>query len=110
MYFNMNKKMINFKPVVLFLKIISLFTVQRSFGNIIYDYVQNYNALKIEQLRKYEKLKIEIMKAELDVTFLKNCQTSNVTPKLIYQMLVHTICSSSRRDCYEMQLIKETKS
>ena len=29
--------------------------------------------------------------------------------QLIYQMLVHTIYSSSRRDCYEVQLIKETK-
>ena len=44
--------MINFKPVVLFLKIISLFNVQRNFGNIIYNYVQKYNTLKIEQLRK----------------------------------------------------------
>ena len=65
--------MVNFKRVVLFLKIISLFIVQRNFGNIIYDYVQKYNTLKIEQLRKYEKLKIKIRKAELDVTFLKNC-------------------------------------
>ena len=42
--------MANFKSVVLFLKIISLFIVQRNFGNIIYDYVQKYGTLKIEQL------------------------------------------------------------
>ena len=29
---------------------------------------------------------------------------------LIYQMLVHTIYSSSRKDYYEVQLIKERKS
>ena len=46
----------NFKSVVLFSKIILLFIVQRNFGNIIYDYVQKYDTLKIEQLRKYEKL------------------------------------------------------
>ena len=47
------------------LKIISLFIVQRTFGYIIYDYVQKYDTLKIEQLRKYEKLKAKIRKAEL---------------------------------------------
>ena len=75
--------MVNFIPAVLFLKIISLFTVQRNFGDIIYDYVQKYKTLKIEQLRKYEKLKIKIRKFELDVTFLKNCQTFHVTPKFL---------------------------
>ena len=30
--------------------------------------------------------------------------------QLIYPMLVHTICISSRKDYYEVQLIKETKS
>ena len=62
--------MANCKSVVLFLKIISLFIVQRNFGNIIYDYVQKYDTLKTDQLRKYEKLKTKIRKAELDATFL----------------------------------------
>ena len=73
--------MVNFKPVMLFLKIISLFIVQRNFGNIIYDYVQK--VWYIEQLRKYEELKIKIKKAESDVTLFKNFQTFNVTPKLV---------------------------
>ena len=59
----------NFESVVLFSKIILLFIVQRNFGNIIYDYVQKYDTLKIEQLRKYEKLKIKIRKAKLDACF-----------------------------------------
>ena len=64
--------MTNFKSVVLFLKTISLFIVQRNFGNIRYDYVQKYDTLKIEQLRKYEKVKVKIRKADLDATFLRN--------------------------------------
>ena len=76
--------MVKIKAVVLFLKIISWFIVQRNFGNVIYDYVRKYDdTLKIEQLRKYEKLKVKIKKAELDATFLKNCQTFNVTPKFL---------------------------
>ena len=39
--------------------------------------------MKIEQLRKYEKLKIKIRKTELDAVFLRNCQAFNVTPKLL---------------------------
>ena len=34
-------------------------------------------------LRKYEKLKIKIRKAELDLMFLKNCQALNVYPNFI---------------------------
>ena len=72
--------MANFKTVVLFSKIISLFIVQRNFGNIIYDYVQKYD---IEELKKYEKLKIKMRKAKLDATFLRNSQRFNVTSKLL---------------------------
>ena len=71
---------------------------QWNFGNIIYDYLQNYVTLKIEQLRKYEKLKIKIRKAELDATFLRNCQTFNVTPKFLTYS-----CVSS----YDLQFIKK---
>ena len=75
--------MVNFKPVVLFLKIISLFIAQRNFGNITYDYVQKYDTLKIGLLRKYEKVKIKIRKAKLDAPFLKTFQTFNVTSKFL---------------------------
>ena len=90
----------NFKSVVLFSKIILLFIVQRNFGNIIYDYVQKYDTLKIEQLRKYEKLKIKIRKAELDATFLRNSQIFNVTPKFLTINLPNV-------SSYDLQFIKK---
>ena len=106
-------KMGNFKSVVLFSKIILLFIVQRNFGNIIYDYVQKYDTLKIEQLRKYEKLKIKIRKAKLDACFweiVKDLMLRINSLQLIYQIIVHTIYSSSRKYYYEVQSIKETKT
>ena len=39
--------------------------------------------MNIEQFRKYQKLKIKIMKAELHATFYRNCQIFNVTPKFL---------------------------
>ena len=72
-----------FKTVLLCLKLLACLIVERSFGNILYDYVQKYNTLKTETLRKYEKLKIKIRKAELDLTFLTNCQTLNVYAKFL---------------------------
>ena len=75
--------MMKFKTVVLCLKLLTCLIVQRSFGNILYDYVQKYNTFKTDTLRKYEKLKIKIRKAELDLTFYTNCQTLNVYPKFL---------------------------
>ena len=72
-----------FKTVVLCLKLLACLIVQRSFGNILYDYVQKYNTLKTETLRKYEKLKIKIRKAELILMFLTNCQRLNVYPRFL---------------------------
>ena len=92
--------MANFKSVVLFSKIISLFIVQRNFGNIIYDYVQKYDILKIEQLKKYEKLKIKMRKAKLDATFLRNSQRFNVTSKLLTINLPNV-------SSYDLQFIKK---
>ena len=40
------------------------------------------SALQVS-LRKYKKLKIKIRKAELDLTFLTNCQTLNVYAKFL---------------------------
>ena len=74
--------------------------MQRNFGNIIYNCVQKYDTLKIEQLRKYEKLKIKIRKAELDVMFLRNCQTFDFTPKFLAINLPNV-------SLYNLQFIKK---
>ena len=50
---------------------------------MLYDFVQKYNTLKTDTFRKYEKLKIKIRKAELDLTFHTNCQKLNVYPKFL---------------------------
>ena len=108
-------KTVNFKPVLVFLKTISLI-VQRIFGNIKKDYVQKYDTLKIEQLRKYEKLTIKIRNAELHATFLRTCQTFNATHKFLIINLPNVslydlqFISSSRKDYYKVHLTKETKS
>lgn len=48
----------------------------RPFGNIIHDMVARYDeAITIQELRKFEKLKVNSNKAMLDITFLKNCKT-----------------------------------
>ena len=59
-----------------------------------------FNTLKIEQLRKYEKLKIKIRKGELDATFLRNCQIFNVTPKF-FTINLPSVSS------YDLQSIKK---
>ena len=71
------------KSVFLFLKIISNIILLRPFGNIIHDITQKYEEISLQELRKYEKLRVKINKARLDITFLKNCQTFNVTPKFL---------------------------
>ena len=80
--------------------LISLFIVQRNFGNVIYDYVQKYDTLKIEQLRKYKKLKIKIRKAELDAMFLRICQIFNATSKFLTINLPNV-------SSYDLQFIKK---
>ena len=77
-----------------------MFIVQRNFGNVIYDYVQKYDTLKIEQLRKYEKLKIKIRKAELDAMFLRICQIFNATSKFLTINLPNV-------SSYDLQFIKK---
>ena len=45
--------------------------------------------MSIAELRKLEKLCTKIRKAELDLQFLKNCQSFNVTPKFLSFRLPH---------------------
>ena len=76
-------KMVNFKVVVLFIKMLTCFLSHRTFGNVIYDIVQKYSQLSTSKLRKLEKLSIKLKKADLDITFLSNCKVFNVIPKFL---------------------------
>ena len=82
--------MVKIKAVAIILKILGNYIVHRNFGNLTYDYVRKHDTLNVEQLRKYEKTKKKIRKAELDLTFLMDCQTLNVVPKFIsFLMLIN---------------------
>ena len=105
-----------FKTLVLCLKLLTCLIVQRSFGNILYDYVQKYNTLPTETL---EKLKITSRKAELDLTFLTNCQTLNVYPKFLTLNLPNVtlhgarfirkrlLCSAIKKGKKELQSLRK---
>ena len=71
-----------FKSVYLFLKILSSFILLRPFGKIIYD-IGGKHDISIQQLRKYERLKIKSNKRRLDINFLKNCEHFDVRPNFI---------------------------
>ena len=75
--------------------------------------IHKIDTLKIEQLRKYEKLRIKIRKAELDATLLRNCQTFNVTPIFLTTNLPNISSYDLqfiKKDYYKVKLIKETMS
>lgn len=75
--------MYHLKTIVLFFKIIACLVCSRSFGNILHDYTRKYEAVTTSTLRLFEKLHIKVKKANLDLIFLKNCQTFNVTPNFL---------------------------
>ena len=71
-----------FKKYVLFLILLAHLVANRPFGRVIYDLTLKYD-VSIVELRKLEKLSIKRRKAELDITFLKNCKLYNVIPKFL---------------------------
>ena len=78
---NMSYKL---KQVVFFLKAVVNLALLRPFGNIIHDVAEKYKGiLSVADLRKLEKLFIKRSKAQMDVKFLKSCQTFNVFPKFL---------------------------
>ena len=78
------RNMSKLKNVVVSLKFILHLVLLRSFGNIIHDLAQKYEAsFSKSDFRKLEKLHIKINKANEDINFLKNCQHFNVYPKFI---------------------------
>ncbi|XP_057298046.1 uncharacterized protein LOC130628959 [Hydractinia symbiolongicarpus] len=66
--------------------------------NIIRPELQGwYNGqLTVGDLRKYEKLSYKVEKKNLDLTFLRNCQSFNVTPKFLCFNLPHTNFNDGR--------------
>ena len=70
------------KKYVLFLVLLGHLVANRPFGRVIYDLTLKYD-VSIVELRKLEKLSIKRRKAELDITFLKNCKLYNVIPKFL---------------------------
>ena len=68
----------------------------RPFGNLIYDIAAKYDGINIQELRQFEKLKTNINRANLDVTFLNNCKSFDVFPKFLLFKLVNTNPSDTR--------------
>ena len=74
-----------------FLKIVISFVLYRKFGNIIHDFARKYNGqFTVSDFRRLEKLQNKVRKAELDITFLRNCQVYNVYPNFLCFNIPHT--------------------
>ena len=55
------------------------------------NFTCKYNGIvDVKELRKWEKLQIKVKKAELYLTFLKNCQAYIVYPKLLAFNIPHS--------------------
>ena len=80
--------------VCLYLKIISCLLLFRKFGTIltiVHDLAAKYERkLSNSDFRHLEKTSIKARKAQLDVNFLKNCQSLRVFPKFISYSLPNT--------------------
>ena len=103
---------LNLKSVVLFLKISLSLLLSRPFGNIIHDVAQKYEQIDIADLRKLEKLSIKSRKAELDLYFLRNCQSFNVFPKFLCFNLPNTSqhdIKAIRKQLLRSAITKRTK-
>ena len=79
-----------FKKFVVYLKFILTIVLLRSYGSIIYDFAHKYQGkLSLSDFRTYEKLSLKKRKADLDVAFLKDCQTLGVFPKFVCFLLTN---------------------
>ena len=76
--------MMKLKSVFIAIQLLIQFLFSRTFGNILHDISLKYPDITIWQLRKYEKLRLKVNKATLDITFLKNCKPFGVTPKFLF--------------------------
>ena len=73
--------MIILKKIVFFLKTLVTIITLRSFGSIIFDIGRKYDEVSIQDLRRYERLKIKANNCKLHTKFLLNCQQLNIFPK-----------------------------
>ena len=64
--------------------------ILRKFGNLIYITFKYNGIVNVKQLQKWEKLQNKVKKAELDLTFLKNCQAYNPYPKFLAFNIHHS--------------------
>ena len=72
------------KSFVIFLRILSVFLLNRNFGNFIHDVAEKYqDKVTIAHLCKLEKLQRKVKKVELDINFLRNCQAFSVIPNFL---------------------------
>ena len=70
----MLRRKFSLKIIVILLDLLVSFISNRPFGSIIHDIAIKYEEINVGDLRKLEKLTLKQKKAELDITFLKNCQ------------------------------------
>ena len=63
------------KNVVFLLQLLANLLLCRNYGTFIHELVSKYVDVTVQDLRKLERLSQKVDKAELDVTFLKNCQS-----------------------------------
>ena len=76
--------MFTIKKFVAYLKCVIALVLTRTYGNIIYDLALKYNGkVSMSDFRTYEKLSTKKRKAELDINFLKDCQTFGVFPNFL---------------------------
>ena len=103
----------SFKCVVIFKKNVVSLLLSRSFGNLIHDEAAKYpGGIIITDLRKLEMASIKARKAELDLNFLRNCQTFNVFPKfLCFQLpkVTRQDVISIRKHLLKSSITKRTK-
>ena len=77
------EKMPKLKALFIFLSVATHFLLARPFGCIIHDVAARYDEINIGDLRKLEKISIKIKRIKNDISFLKNCQTFQVFPRIV---------------------------
>ena len=76
--------MSTFKKTVFVIQCVIAIVLSRKYGNIIFDFAQTYQVrISLTNFRTYERLTTKKRTAELDVAFLKDCQSFGVFPNFL---------------------------